>query len=336
MTYAYDPELVPWISMIPHLSIADIEQVRQNEGEMFGSPPAYEPPVPVETRDVTVPGPRDAPGVPVRVFRPAERGGALPGLVFIHGGGFVLGSVDLYQDDATAIAAEVGAVVVSVEYRLAPEHPFPAGLEDCYAALTWTASHAAELGIDPERLAVGGESAGGGLSAAVALLARDRGGPALCFQLLGIPELDDRLDTPSMRAYTDTPIWHRPNAELSWDYYLGEGVRGTAGVSPYAAPARAEDLSGLPPAYVTTCEFDPLRDEGLAYGQRLIQAGVPTEMHHYPGTFHGSTLISGAAVTRRMNADRLDALRRGLHPAGRPLRAPERGGARGPGTRRSS
>ncbi|MFB4307466.1 alpha/beta hydrolase [Actinomadura sp. GTD37] len=316
MTYAYDPELVPWISMIPHLLITDVEKVRREEAAMFGAAPAYEPPVPVEIRDVTVPGPQDAPGVPVRVFRPAEHDGLLPGLVHIHGGGFALGGVDQYQDDATGIAAEVGAVVVSVEYRLAPEHPFPAGLDDCYAALTWTASHAAELGLDPRRLAVGGESAGGGLSAAVALLARDRGGPALCFQLLGIPELDDRLDTPSMRAYTDTPIWHRGNAELSWDYYLGAGVRGTAGVSPYAAPARAGDLSGLPPAYVTTCEFDPLRDEGLGYGQRLVQAGVPTEIHHYPGTFHGSTLVTGAAVTKRMNADRLGALRRALHPAG--------------------
>ncbi|MEU5988026.1 alpha/beta hydrolase [Spirillospora sp. NPDC047418] len=311
MTYAYDPELVPWISMIPHLSIADIAKVRREEVEMFGNRPVYTPPVPVETRDVAVPG---EPGVPVRIFRPAEHDGVLPGLVFVHGGGFALGSVDLYHDDAASIAAEVGAVVVSVDYRLAPEHPFPAGLEDCYAVLSWTAAHAGDLGIDPDRLAVGGESAGGGLSAAVALLARDRGGPALCFQFLGIPELDDRLDTPSMRAYTDTPIWHRTNAELSWDYYLGEGVRGTAGVSPYAAPARAEDLSGLPPAFVTTCEFDPLRDEGLSYGQRLVQAGVPTEMHLYPGTFHGSTLVPDAAVTKRMNADRLGALRRALHP----------------------
>jgi acetyl esterase/lipase len=257
--------------------------------------------------------------VPVRIFTPAGAGGRLPGLLYIHGGGFVLGSVDASHDDALCIAAEVGAVVLSVEYRLAPEHPFPAGLEDCYAALTWTAANAADLGIDPGRLAVGGESAGGGLSAATALLARDRGGPALCFQLLGIPELDDRLDTPSMRAFHDTPIWNRPNAELSWDYYLGEGVRGTAGVSPYAAPARAEDLTGLPPAYVTTCEFDPLRDEGLAYALRLVQAGVGTEVHHYPGTFHGSGLIPDAAVSRRMAADRLGVLRRALRIVEQPV-----------------
>ncbi|WP_433468866.1 alpha/beta hydrolase [Spirillospora sp. CA-128828] len=316
MSYAYDPELVPWIAMIPHLSIVDVEQVRRDEAAMFAEMPKYQPPVPVESRDTTVPGPQGAPDVPVRIFAPAERDGDLPGLLYIHGGGFTIGSIDMFEDDATAIAAEVSAVVVSVEYRLAPEHPFPAGLEDCYAALTWTAANAADLGIVPERLAVGGESAGGGLSAAIALLARDRGGPALCFQLLGVPELDDRLDTPSMRTFTDTPIWHRPNAELSWDYYLGKGARGADGVSPYAAPARAEDLSGLPPAYVTACEFDPLRDEGLTYAQRLIQAGVPTEVHHYPGTFHGSTMIRDAGVSKRMSADRLNALRRALRPGG--------------------
>ncbi|GAA0556068.1 alpha/beta hydrolase [Actinomadura livida] len=314
MTYAYDPELVPWISTIPQIVISEYEQIRRDEVEMFGKP-QYVPPIPVDVRDVHVPGPEGAPDVPVRIYAPADRDGDLPGLVHIHAGGFVIGSIDTAQDDATSIAAEVGAVVLSVGYRLAPEHPFPAGLDDCYAVLTWAAAHSAELGIDPGRLAVGGDSAGGGLSAAVALMARDRGGPALCFQLLGIPELDDRLDTPSMRAFTDTPIWHRRNAELSWDYYLGEGVRGTDSVSPYAAPARAEDLSGLPPAYVTTCEFDPLRDEGLTYAQRLIQAGVPTELHHYPGTFHGSTMIRDAAITKRMRTDRLTTLQHALTQA---------------------
>nr|WP_194737057.1 alpha/beta hydrolase [Actinomadura sp. RB99] len=305
--------------MIPEITLTDPAAMRDADDRLLAAHPRYEPPVPVDVRDVAVPGPGGAPAVPVRIFTPAGAGGRLPGLLYIHGGGFVLGSVDASHDDALCIAAEVGAVVLSVEYRLAPEHPFPAGLEDCYAALTWTAANAADLGIDPGRLAVGGESAGGGLSAATALLARDRGGPALCFQLLGIPELDDRLDTPSMRAFHDTPIWNRPNAELSWDYYLGEGVRGTAGVSPYAAPARAEDLTGLPPAYVTTCEFDPLRDEGLAYALRLVQAGVGTEVHHYPGTFHGSGLIPDAAVSRRMAADRLGVLRRALRTVEQPV-----------------
>src|SRR5207247_8429091 len=136
--------------------------------------------------------------------------------------------------------------VVSVDYRLAPEDPFPAGLEDCYAALRWIHDRAEDLGVDRERIGVIGGSAGGGLAAGLALLARDRGGPSLCFQFLGIPELDDRLDTPSMRAFVDTPLWNRPNAELSWPYYLGES---TGDVSPYAAPARAPDLRGLPQPY---------------------------------------------------------------------------------------
>ncbi|MCX5554816.1 alpha/beta hydrolase [Streptomyces sp. NBC_00038] len=315
MTYAYDPELAPWIEMFPQTPLTDIELVRQSESDLIADVPVYEPPIPLDVRDLEVPGPQGDPQVPVRVYKPADADGTLPGLLYLHGGGFVLGSVAMFDSHAARIAAEVGAVVVSVEYRLAPEHPFPAGFEDCYAALLWTAAHAAELGIDLKRLGVGGESAGGGLAAAVALVARDRGGPALCFQLLGIPELDDRLDTVSMRAFTDTPLWNRPNAELSWDYYLGAGVRGTEGVSPYAAPARAEDLSGLPRAYVTTCEFDPLRDEGLAYAQRLLQAGVSTELHHYPGTFHGSALVEDADVTQRMIADQLGALRRGLRAA---------------------
>ena len=173
--------------------------------------------------------------------------------------------------------------MVSVDYRLAPEHPFPAPLEDCYAALVWVAEHAAELGVDPDRIAVGGESAGGGLAAGVALLARDRGGPSLCLQLLSIPELDDRMDSESMRTLgaQAIPVTTLANGEISWDSYLGAGVRGTDQVSPYAAPARATDLTGLPPALVTAYELDALRDEDIAYAQRLMSAGVPTELHVY-------------------------------------------------------
>ncbi len=308
MAYAYDPELAPWIAMIPDIDFSDLATLRNVDESLLEHLPAYEPPVPLTVRDAV------AGDVPVRVYSPADQDGPLPGLVYMHGGGFVLGSAEMFSGDAERIAAEVGAVVVSVDYRLAPEHPFPAPIEDCYTALTWTAESAAELGIDPARLAIGGESAGGGLAAGTALLARDRGGPELCFQFLGVPELDDRLDTPSMRAYHDTPMWHRPAAEFSWDSYLGgTGIRRTEGVSPYAAPARAEDLSGLPPAFVMTCQFDPLRDEGIDYAQRLAQAGVPTELVLYPGTFHGSSLVRDAAVTRRMTEDQIAALRRALH-----------------------
>ncbi|QYX76645.1 alpha/beta hydrolase [Streptomyces akebiae] len=314
MPYAFDPEIAPWVAMLPEFPFTDLEGARRREAEMVAQLPAYEPSVPVQITDTTVAGEQDGPAVPVRIYTPEGRDGDLPGLLYIHGGGFVAGSIDVSHADATRIAAEVGAVVVAVDYRLAPEHPFPAGLEDCYAALTWTADHATELGIDRDRLGAAGESAGAGLTAAVTLLARDRGGPALRFQFLAVPDLDDRLETPSMRAFIDTPVWHRPNAELSWDYYLGgQGIRGGDGVSAYAAPARAEDLSGLPPAYVSVSEFDPLRDEGLNYAHRLIQAGVPTELHFFPGTFHGSmTLVPDAEVSRRMLAEQFDALRRGL------------------------
>jgi acetyl esterase len=163
--------------------------------------------------------------------------------------------------------------VLSVDYRLAPKHPYPAAVEDCYAALAWLAGAATELGVDPDRIAVYGDSAGGGLAAAVALLARDRGGPRLAMQFLGIPELDDRLETPSMTAYVDTPVWNRPRAEVSWAYYLGDAIKpGSRDVPAYAAPARATDLTGLPPAFITVCQFDPLRDEGIAYA-----SGSPTQ-----------------------------------------------------------
>jgi acetyl esterase/lipase len=255
-----------------------------------------------------VPGPPGDPDIELTIFTPVSRPAGAPALYWIHGGGFVLGDVEGDLAAPAAFAAELGAVVVSVEYRLAPEHPFPAPVEDCYAGLVWTAGHAAELGFDPARLAVGGLSAGAGLAAAVALLARDRGGPALCYQILDIPEIDDRLSTPSMKQFTDTPLWNHPNAIISWQAYLGPDAGET---SPYAAPARATDLSGLPPAYVVTGEFDPLRDEGLEYAQRLMQAGVATELHHYPGTFHGAVGAgAGTAIATRMVNDRLAALAR--------------------------
>jgi acetyl esterase/lipase len=247
----------------------------------------------------------------VRVYRPASEAppAGRPALLDIHGGGFVSGSIEMEHAFCTAAARGFDALVATVDYRLAPEHPFPAGVEDCYAALTWMHDEAPSLGIDTARVAVAGQSAGGGLTAAVVLMARDRGGPPVCFQFLGIPELDHRLETTSMRMFVDTPIWHRPNAELSWRYYLGEN---TGDVSPYASPAIATDLCGLPPAYVTTMEFDPLRDEGIIYALRMMEAGVSVELHSFPGTFHGSAVVTSAAVSRRASAEMFVALRRGL------------------------
>ncbi|KJK42722.1 esterase [Lentzea aerocolonigenes] len=314
MSYAIDPELLPWLDMLPSVALRDYDALlaaRSGQSELAGLVPAYEPTNPVDVRDTAVPGPSDAPDVPVRIYSPANRTDAVPGLVYIHGGGFVLGDLDMFQAHLLRLVDELGIVIVSVDYRLAPEHPFPAPVEDCYAALKWVADKADELGIDRKRLGIGGESAGGGLTAGTVLLARDRGGPELCFQYLGIPELDDRLDTQSMQDYVDTPLWNRPNAIYSWTSYLGTEPGGDD-VSPYAAPARATDLAGLPPAFVTTCQYDPLRDEGIEYARRLAHAGVPTELRHYPGTFHGSGFVESAAITRRMYADEVEALRRGL------------------------
>jgi len=309
MTYAFDPELAPLAELIPVSDLADVVEARRWLDELIA--PMHDG---VDTTGVTVhdreiPGP-DGP-VPVRIYAPDQAGpeGGRPALLDIHGGGFVVGSIAMEHGLAVQVARELGAVVVAVEYRLAPEHPFPAGLEDCYATLCWMRDNASELGIDTGRIGVGGQSAGGGLTAATVLLARDRNGPAVCFQFLGIPELDHRLETTSMRTFVDTPMWHRANAELSWRYYLGPDV---GEVSPYASPAIASDLRGLPPAYVTTMEFDPLRDEGITYALRLMEAGVSVELHTFPGTFHGSAAVTGAAVSRRAHQELLVALRRGL------------------------
>ncbi|MEM7141040.1 MAG: alpha/beta hydrolase [Actinomycetota bacterium] len=312
---AYDPAFAEFLPLLP--TVMDWPEP-EGMAEMRAGGMSWRTPVEaradVVREDRMIPGREGDPDVMVRIYRPAQTPtGPMPGLVEIHGGGFVLGEVSMMDAFCDRVAAEFPAVVVSVDYRLAPEDPFPAGVEDCYAALSWFAANADEFRVDVDRIAIGGQSAGGGLAAATALLARDRGGPSLCFQLLEIPELDDRLDTPSMVAFTDTPLWNRPNAIRSWSWYLGgDDLPGSVDVSYYAAPARCEDLSGLPPACVTVMEFDPLRDEGLIYAARLLQAGVSTELHAYPGTFHGSALVADAEVSKQGARDTFNALRRAL------------------------
>jgi acetyl esterase len=321
--YKYDPELEPFAAAYPDIDFADVQAARGVLLSMRQQLPPFVPPDSLLIEKRAIPGPAGDPDVEVCVITPRDLAAPAPALYWIHGGGFVLGDVDGDLAATAHIAAAAGLVVVSVEYRLAPEHPFPAPAEDCYAGLTWLAEHADELGVDPARIAVAGVSAGGGLAAAVTLMARDRGGPALCFQLLDIPDLDDRLCTASMLEFVDTPVWNRPKAILSWQAYLGPGHQG--GTSPYAAPARAADLRGLPPAYVVTCEFDPLRDEGIEYALRLMQAGVPVELHHYPGTFHGSgASAAGTAISERMIADRTAALARACARPVAAGRQPER------------
>jgi acetyl esterase len=316
MSYNYDPELEAMLGFLPDVSldISDPAQSRAGFSEMIALLNADLDPSGVDIENRAIPGPQGAPDVPVRTYTPEGLAQPVPGLLHIHGGGFVIGNLETEYGICLALCRSLGIVVVSVDYRLAPETPYPGGLEDCYTALQWVNSNRAELQVDPERFGVFGQSAGGGLSAATALLSRDRNGPPLCFQFLGIPELDDRLESASMQRFVDTPMWNRPNAELSWDFYLGDNYqRGADDVPGYAAPARVEDLAGLPPAYISTMEFDPLRDEGVMYALKLMQAGIPTELHSFPGTFHGSSLFATAQVSQRETAEMYAVLRRGLN-----------------------
>lgn len=250
----------------------------------------------------------------VRVYRPAGHDGVLPAVLDIHGGGMVRGSVAGGEAMACRIAVETPAVVASVDYRLAPEHPYPAAIDDCYAALEWLASRADDLRIDAGRLAVNGGSAGGGLAAGTALLARDRGGPSLALQVLVYPMLDDRNDTPSSHQIRDLGVWDRDANEAAWAAYLGP-LADTDAIPPYAAPARAGDLRGLPPTYLDVGELDLFRDEDIDYARRLAASGVPTELHVYPGGVHASQLVAPTSeLAVRTVGYRLAALRRALHP----------------------
>jgi acetyl esterase/lipase len=306
-----DPELAEIVPLLPAFDLADYASGRAMLAQAaLGSPDA--PPEAwreqVQVSDQRIPGPPNAPEVPVRIYRP-KGDGICPGLVYLHGGAFVLGELGLFDPACGGYAADADLVVVSVDYRLAPEHPFPAGPDDCYAALEWTVANAGALAIDPTSIAVGGASAGGGLAAAVALMARDRSGPAIAFQLLLNPVLDDRLDTVSVQTFTTTPLWNSNDVAVMWDLYLGPDRRS---VSPYAAPARAHDLSGLPPAYLLTSELDPLRDEGISYALRLLDAGVQVELHNVSGVFHAFDLFP-AGISRAARSEQHAALRRALH-----------------------
>lgn len=295
-----DPELEAFIALFPPADLTDPVTARTNLAALAAAAPPPDT-TGMEIGDRTVPA---DPPVPVRIYRPHRSHG---GVVWLHGGGFVMGDLDTEHPWAARLADGTGAAVISVGYRRAPEHRFPAALDDAYAVLAWTAAHAAELGIDPARIAVGGHSAGAGLAAAVALRARDQQGPPIRYQLLNQPELDDRQTTWSARQFTDTPWMTRDKLAATWRHYLGG-----APATPYAAPARAADLAGLPPAHIATAEFDPLRDEAITYALRLLQAGVPVELHQWPGTFHGSQAILSAAISQRQNAELAAALRRAL------------------------
>ncbi|WP_112470383.1 alpha/beta hydrolase [Streptomyces triticisoli] len=312
----FDPELAAALDAVgdvrPGLTPQDIQAARQALAPDGAGGPDLTMDGAFAVEDRTVPGSGGAPGVSLLICRPtAPSGGtARPVLYYAHGGGLVVGNNRLGVDTALPWAKELGAVVVSVEYRLAPEHPHPAPVEDVYTGLLWTAEHAGELGGDPERIVIAGASAGGGLTAALALLLRDRGGPRPIGQMLMYPMLDDRNDTLSAHQMAGVGLWDRTANETAWTALLGDR-RGGPGVSPYAAPARAADLSGLPPAFLDVGSAETFRDEVVTYASRIWQAGGVAELHVWPGGFHGfDALAPEAALSRAAHTAQLNWLRR--------------------------
>ncbi|MFC9243340.1 alpha/beta hydrolase [Streptomyces sp. NPDC057136] len=268
----------------------------------------------VQQRDEWIPGHRGD-SIRVRVYEPRNRrANELPVILYLHGGGLNHGSIATDERQARPLirAGEDGAVVVSVDYRLAPEHPHPYPVEDCYAALIWVADHAVELGIDLSRIVLYGGSAGGGLAAGVSLLARDRGGPAIAYQMLLYPMLDDTNETPSSRLITDVGIWDRDLNIEAWRFLLGNAADADE-ISEYAAPSRARNVEGLPPTYIDVGELDLFRDEDIRFAARLLESGVPVELHVYPGGIHASELLApDAELSRRIGRYRDEALERAL------------------------
>jgi len=242
----------------------------------------------------------------LRIYRRRDAQDALPVLLYFHGGGFFCGDVASDELQCMHYAVNAACAVVTVSYRLAPENPFPAALTDCYRVLEFLSQDGREFKLDRELIAVGGSSAGANLAAAVALLARDRKGPRLCFQMLLVPALDDRLETESARQFTDVPDFARAEAEVMWRWYLGSMPQP---ISPYAAPARAEYLTDLPAAYILCAGLDPLRDEGLQYAQRLTEAGVAVELHLLPSIPHGFASVPDAEVSKRLLKEQVEVLR---------------------------
>lgn len=311
VSHLVDHELAPMIQMLPGNDLTDMTVAREKYAELIVLMNSMVPPDPgVVKHDVVAPARGEHPPVKLRIFRPLGVEDVLPCVYWTQGGGYVLTSPAMDDQWCEGIVAKHGCAVVSVDWRRAPEHPFPAASEDCYTGLSWIVAEGARIGIDTSRIVIGGHSSGGGSTASLALLVRDRGEFAVAHQMLIYPMLDDRNETPSSHAVTDANLWNRETNLLAWKHYLA-GMPGKDNVSPYAAPARMQDLSGSIPASILTGTLDLFVDENILYAQRLMQAGIPTELHVYPGAPHAFDRIAPqAAVSRCFYADRDSILAR--------------------------
>ena len=289
MKHRVNKELLPMLEAFPEVQFRPeaMPKIREILAQAAREAKALSPGVVEESVSLTdeiIEGP-DASPLKLRIYREKSLCETAPALLWIHGGGYIIGSIDDDDDLCVRIAKTASCVVVSVDYRLAPENPYPAPIEDCYAALRWMADHVKELNVDCNRIGVAGLSAGGGLTAALTLLARDRKYPNICFQMPLYPMIDDRNNSPSTNEVKEGFVWNQKTNEMAWKMYLGE-IHGTDQVPAYAAAARAEDYSGLPYTYTCIGQLDPFRDETLTYVTKLAQAGVDVEFHLYPGCYH--------------------------------------------------
>jgi len=309
-----DSELMPTLDALPSLDLFRemLPGLREMTAKMIAATPAPADSS-VSAQAVSIAGPADSPSLRVLCYRPLNSPQPLPAVLHIHGGGYVLGSADMMDLANRALASDV---IFSVDYRLAPETSHPGPIEDCYAALTWLYDNASALQIDRDRIAVKGESAGGGLAAALALLARDRGKLPLAAQHLIYPMIDDRTGTHgsvNAHEFVGEFVWTALRNQFGWECLLG-ATPGGAGISPYAAAARADDLAGLPPCFISVGALDLFLEEDLDYARRLARAGVPVELHVYPGAFHGFDVAPQTArVAKAAARDSRDALRKALH-----------------------
>lgn len=309
-----DPQLRPYVENTPPIRISAelIPAMREGFGSGLGLIEDQAALAAVEADTVTLPGMPGEPDLNAVLHIPSGEARARGAILHLHGGGFVTGDPYALIPLNRKIAHAADCVVLSLDYRLAPETPFPGALHDAYAALTWLFSQAEELGVDPSLIGVMGESAGGTLAAGLALMARDRGEYSLAFQHLTYPALDDRTgrsDEPN--PYSGDFVWTRESNRFVWDLWLG-GKAGTEDLPPYAAPARAEDLSGLPPTYLATAALDLFVDENIRFAHRLIRSGVPTELQLFPGAFHAFQFVGPSDLGARSDQDGLAALQRFL------------------------